>query len=127
MYAGDFSFGGQGYPIYDPASLVQLPNGSYSKTQFPNNIIPASRIDPNAKILAVPDFIFPSPSNANGFYTKSFSVPTDLREEIVRVDHNFNDREQMFFRNNLNAPPSCTVRPEANHQAPALPPPARLR
>jgi hypothetical protein len=65
---------------------------------FPNNIIPASRIDPNAKILAAPDFIFPSPSNANGFYTKSASVPTDLREEIVRVDHNFNDREQMFFR-----------------------------
>ncbi|MCU1262450.1 MAG: hypothetical protein JWO80_5335, partial [Bryobacterales bacterium] len=65
---------------------------------FPNNIIPASRIDPNAKILAAPDFLFPSPTNANGFYTKSFGVPTDLREEIVRVDHNFSDREQMFFR-----------------------------
>jgi hypothetical protein len=75
-------------PITDPTT----------SQPFPNNIIPASRIDPNAKILAVPDFIFPSPSNANGFYTKSASVPTDLREEIVRVDHNFNDREQMFFR-----------------------------
>jgi Carboxypeptidase regulatory-like domain len=65
---------------------------------FPGNIIPATRIDPNASILAKPNFIFPLPTNSNGFYTGSFSVPTDLREEIVRVDHNFNDREQLFFR-----------------------------
>lgn len=65
---------------------------------FPGNIIPPSRIDPNALILAKANFIFPLPTNSNGFFTSSFSVPTDLREEIVRVDHNFSDREQMFFR-----------------------------
>ena len=75
-------------PIIDPAT----------GQQFPGNVIPSSRIDPNAAILAKPDFIFPLPTSANGFYGKSFSVPTDLREEIVRVDHNFNEREQLFFR-----------------------------
>lgn len=84
---GDFS--DYSKPIIDP--LTHQP--------FPGNIIPASRIDPNAAILAKPNFIFLLPTNpANGFFTGAFSVPTDLREEIVRVDHNFNDREQMFFR-----------------------------
>jgi len=92
-----------------PTPSVQQRTGNFSDTtrvindpttgkQFPGNIIPASRIDPNALILGAPDFLFPAPTNANGFYTKSFSVPTDLREEIVRIDHNFNEREQIFFR-----------------------------
>ena len=36
---GDFSFGGQGYPIYDPATTKQV-NGLWSNTPFPGNIIP---------------------------------------------------------------------------------------
>jgi hypothetical protein len=82
----------------DQSRIIMDPLAPTPNTPFPGNIIPANRIDPNAKILASPDFIFPSPTTANGFYAKSFSVPTDLREEIVRVDHNFSEREQMFFR-----------------------------
>ncbi|MBV9679284.1 MAG: carboxypeptidase regulatory-like domain-containing protein [Acidobacteriaceae bacterium] len=65
---------------------------------FPGNIIPASRLDPNALILAAPNYIFPNPTNPNGNFTLSASVPTNLREEIVRVDHSFSDKEQAFFR-----------------------------
>ena len=83
---GDFS--DYPKPITDPTNGLQ----------FPGNVIPAERVDRNALILAKPDYIFPLPTNANGFYTKSSSVPTDLREEIVRVDQNFNEREQLFFR-----------------------------
>ena len=39
---GNFSALPQG--IFDPASTVQLPDGSYSRTPFPGNIIPASDI-----------------------------------------------------------------------------------
>ena len=81
---GDFS----AFPtIYDPIS----------HQPFSGNRIPAGRIDPNAAILAAPNFIFPLPTNG-GNYAQSFGVPTDLREEIVRVDHSFTDREQVFFR-----------------------------
>ena len=81
---GDFS----AFPtIYDP--LNHQP--------FAGNKIPSARIDPNAAILAAPNFIFPLPTNGNN-YAQSFSVPTDLREEILRVDHSFTDREQVFFR-----------------------------
>jgi len=65
---------------------------------LPGNIIPANRIDPNALILAAPNFLFPAPTNPNGNFTQSFSVPTNLREEILRLDHSFSDKEQVFFR-----------------------------
>ncbi len=75
-------------PIIDPTTGVQ----------FPGNIIPPNRLDPNAVILAAPNYLFPSPTNANGNFTLSYGVPTNLREEIVRVDHSFTDKEQAFFR-----------------------------
>src|SRR5260370_12850561 len=51
MLNGDFSFPQASVAadkIYDPDSLVRLANGSYSRTQFPNNQIPKSRFDPAA-------------------------------------------------------------------------------
>lgn len=65
---------------------------------FLNNIIPPSKLNPDALLLAQPNFLFPVPTNANGNFTLSYSVPTNLREEIVRVDHSFTDKEQVFFR-----------------------------
>lgn len=74
--------------------LIDPTNGQ----QFSGNIIPASRLDPNALILAAPNFLFPLPTSPTGKFTLSYSVPTNLREEIVRVDHSFTDKEQAFFR-----------------------------
>jgi hypothetical protein len=65
---------------------------------FPNNTIPANRIDPNAAILGAPNYILPLPTRPSGNYTLSAAQPTNLREEIVRVDHSFTDNEQAFFR-----------------------------
>lgn len=84
---GDFS--ALRTPLKDPDNPGQT---------FPGNIIPTSRLDPNALILAAPNFLFPNPTNPNGNFTQSFGVPTNLREEIVRVDHSFTDKEQAFFR-----------------------------
>jgi len=83
---GDFS--ALKTPIKDPVTGIP----------FPGNIIPSNRLDPNAVILAAPNFLFPAPTNPNGNFTISASVPTDLREEIVRVDHSFTEKEQAFFR-----------------------------
>ena len=35
MLAGNFSFGGVGNPIYDPATTIRLTDGTYSRTPFP--------------------------------------------------------------------------------------------
>ena len=65
---------------------------------FPNNTIPSNRINPNAAILAAPNGILPLPTNPDGDFTNSAPQPTNLREEIVRVDESFTDKEQAFFR-----------------------------
>ncbi len=77
---------------------TQLKDPATPGAVFAGNIIPSNRIDPNALILGAPNYIFPNPTNANGNFTLSYTVPTNLREEIVRVDHSFTDKEQAFFR-----------------------------
>lgn len=66
--------------------------------QFPNNRIPASRIDPNATILADPNFVLPLPNTAEGTYIDVGGSPLDVHQEILRVDHNANDKNRIMFR-----------------------------
>ncbi len=61
---------------------------------FPNNTIPASLLDPNAQVLLKAG-IFPSPNNGAQFVGGN-KLPTDVREEIVRVDHQFSDKFWIF-------------------------------
>ncbi len=79
-------------------------DGSANQYQaFPGNTIPASLLDPNAQALLGAG-IFPaqtiSTTGANGITTGNFvggdNQPTDVREEIVRVDHHFNDKIWLF-------------------------------
>ena len=77
-------------PVYEP---------------FPNNTIPANLIDPNATALLgagifgpTSGLVAPSTGNDPGVYhlVAAPSVPTSLREEIVRIDHTFNDKFSVF-------------------------------
>ncbi len=83
---GDFS--GVSQTILDP--LTNQP--------FQNKIIPASRIDPNETLLADPNFVFPLPNAAGNRWAGVGAQPINVREEILRVDHNINERNQIFFR-----------------------------
>jgi hypothetical protein len=50
FYTGDLhnwvNASGVMYPVYDPGTQVSNPNGTYTRTVFPNNQIPQSRFDP---------------------------------------------------------------------------------
>jgi hypothetical protein len=83
---GDFS--GTGLTLNDPLS----------GNPFPNNQIPADRIDPNALILGDPSLVLPLPNQADGSYIDVGGEPIDVHQEILRVDHNLNDRNRVFFR-----------------------------
>jgi hypothetical protein len=53
MYAGNFSFNGLGFPIYDPAT-TRMEGGAWVRDPFPGNSIPQNRFDPVARnLLAV--------------------------------------------------------------------------
>jgi trimeric autotransporter adhesin len=54
--SGDFS--ASGVTIYDPLTTVQNADGSYSRTPFPGNVIPANRISPVASAV---NSYWPSP------------------------------------------------------------------
>ncbi|MGA2328192.1 MAG: carboxypeptidase regulatory-like domain-containing protein [Bryobacteraceae bacterium] len=59
-----------------------------------NNQIPASLINPNATAL-LQQGIFPA-ANSGHNYIGGVGVPTNLREELLRVDHRFSDKFWVF-------------------------------
>ena len=74
-----------------PDCPVNPTTGAY----YPNNTVP---VDPNAQ--AIMAFI-PAPTSGSGassFFNASPSTPTNWREELVRIDQNFNDNNRFFFR-----------------------------
>ena len=104
MYNGDFSFGGRGFPIYDPAS-TRLDGATWTRDPFPGNRIPVSQIDP-----AVKKFLSFNPwtqSNRPGVITptgpqQDLVLPTKGRYYFtrfdVKVDHQFSANHRVFGR-----------------------------
>jgi hypothetical protein len=61
---------------------------------FTNNQIPSSLLNSNAQLL-LKTGIFPAPNSGNAFHGGN-NAPTNVREEIVRIDHHFTDKFWMF-------------------------------
>jgi len=75
------------------------PAGVVPGKAFPNNTIPACMISPNAATLLTAGGkyggIFPQPNNGVNFQGGNNS-PTNLKEEIARVDHQFTPKFSIF-------------------------------
>src|SRR5882762_3347391 len=71
-----------------------LPAGITQGSPFPNNVIPTCMLDPNATALANAG-IFPAPTSGGKFFG-AVSTPTNLKEEVVRIDHNFTNKFSVF-------------------------------
>src|SRR5438128_649473 len=75
------------------------PAGITSGGQFPGNVIPSCMINPNAAALLKAG-IFPAPTtniaNSVGTFVGGANAPTNLREEVVRIDHNFSSKFSVF-------------------------------
>jgi len=61
---------------------------------FPGNTIPSCLIAPNAASLLSAG-IFPKPTSGTQFIGGN-NTPTNVRQEIVRLDHTFNDKLSIF-------------------------------
>lgn len=100
---GDFSKAGVN--IFDPFSTAPNPtpstNANYMRTQFPGNIIPASRLSPVGMAImnAYPAPNTGSPDAVTNNFIASPNISSDhFRNWIGRVDQSFGDKERMFFR-----------------------------
>jgi hypothetical protein len=71
-----------------------LPAGIVQGSPFPNNTIPTCMISPNATALLGAG-IFPAPTTGDQF-TGAATSPTNVKEEIVRIDHNFSSKFSVF-------------------------------
>jgi hypothetical protein len=81
----------------DPAKLaLYTADGLTAGQPFPGNVIPANLIDQNA-VLQLNSGAFPKPNFNNGTqYIASIPQPTNVREDIVRIDHSITSKYQLM-------------------------------
>ncbi len=100
MRSGDFT----GLPqIYDPYTTCGLqgttacPAGQSTRVPFPDNKIPANRIDPTAKVLmniwGQPNL----PGNVNNFAGNT-NLGGNQNQYTARGDYNFSEKHRLFLR-----------------------------
>jgi hypothetical protein len=97
------TFGGGATPLVpvtsDPSRVG--PGGLYEQDgltagqPFPGNVIPANLMDPNA-VLEVNAGTFPHPNLGTDQYISSIPQPTNVREDVVRIDHTINSKLQLM-------------------------------
>ena len=89
---GDFS--AYPYPIYDPLSTVPDGHGGFTRTQFPGNIIPTSRIVPTA--VKVNSLLPATQSNAliNNI-NASEGQYNNIDRGGVKIDHNITSNNRL--------------------------------
>jgi hypothetical protein len=87
--------------IFDPLSTAPNPSGSGSiRTQFPNNVIPASRYDKiGAQLLG----FYPLPNLAGAANNYAANVPqfTNTNNLVIRGDVQISAKDSMFVRGSV--------------------------
>lgn len=104
MYAGNFSFGGRGLPIYNPFTTRQ--NGTtWTRDPFPNNQIPLSMFDPVAKnLIALKPWRDASdsgtiqPSGPVNNLTYNAGGSYIFQRYDAKLDHQFSTNHRIFGR-----------------------------
>ena len=111
MRGGDFSrltqANGQPVLIFDPINVSRAPNGDPIRSQFPNNVIPASRIDPVARnvmrFMPTPNGSTPGQRyGTNNFFQNTYVNNDDFYNLGLKFDWNFGDKHRAFIRHASN-------------------------
>ncbi|MBI4903772.1 MAG: TonB-dependent receptor [Acidobacteria bacterium] len=97
---------GSNYTIYNPFTRRQQTGSStrYVQEPFPDNIIPASLINPVSKKVQE-YFALPITAGTTVDHRQNYPQPTlaeaaDYITHTVRLDHNFSSKNRMFLRGN---------------------------
>lgn len=92
-------------PIYNPATLVMNPDGTYSRTQFPGNRIPANDIQTVAKNIQayfqpanVPGSASPTyPGEVTNNHYYNYVAPAPVSHLFGRLDYDITPRNRLTF------------------------------
>jgi hypothetical protein len=91
---------GKSYPlgtVFDPNTTTSIGNGQYVRSPFAGNIIPATRLDPNAvKLLE----LMPAPTQPGLYnnYNVNRGSSNNVNALDVRSDQYFSEHDQTFVR-----------------------------
>jgi hypothetical protein len=89
---------GSVYQVYDPATITPAAGGRFSRTPFPGNLIPASRLNPTS--LKVAGYFQPAntagTADGRNNYQVTYPNSNDFRQNMGRVDHVFSDKHRIF-------------------------------
>jgi hypothetical protein len=104
---------GNSYPlgtIFDPSTTRSLGGGQYVRTPFPGNIIPVSRLNPNAMKLLD---LLPAPTQAglNSNFNINRNSFSDVNQFDVRLDANISSNDSIFGRVSWSQNPSFSPGP----------------
>jgi hypothetical protein len=108
-FSQTFTTAGALIRIYDP--LTTAPDSTqasgFGRQAFPGNILPASRMDPiTRRVLAYfPEPTLPNSPTVNVNWAQNFSQIVKTTRWYARGDHNFSDRNKMFFRYGYDVTP----------------------
>lgn len=78
--------------VADPNTVTATSPG----VPFPNNIVPANRLDPVA--LKFTEAFLPLPNQPGQFFSYNLSLPTEEDQYTVKLDHNFTDNNRFSGR-----------------------------
>ena len=128
MLGGNFSFGGLGYPIYDPKSITCTLAGGcpsstgWTATPFPSQQIPQNRFDPvTVKFLSFTPYHLPntagfySNTGPNNNYTDYIPYLSDRQGHLVKVDEQISTKDRLFARYNWNKNRQPAGRPSVQY------------
>lgn len=94
---GDFSECDPNSANYNNAvaadGLCVVPTDPQTGAAYPNDIVPV-----NATAAALLDALIPLPTVGATGYRKAPSLSTSVREDMVKIDQNFNDKWRLFVR-----------------------------
>ena len=95
MREGNFSQCDSTSPNYNPvvASNCVVPLNPNTKAPFPGDVVPMS-----ADGAALLNALIPLPNSGVDQYTAANSLPTNFRDDIVRIDQNIGSKNSLFFR-----------------------------
>lgn len=83
--------------VADPALIAKFASHGLTMGQpFPGNTIPGDLLDANALLFNATKNL-PAATNADGSYTPTGGhLPVNVREDLFRIDHNINEKWQLF-------------------------------
>ncbi|WP_238325877.1 TonB-dependent receptor [Bryobacter aggregatus] len=91
---------GANYQVYDPATTVRQANGTFTRTPFAGNFIPASRISPISQAI-MKAWPLPNQNGTADFRNNFFRSSKALENywtTIGRIDHTFSEKHRVFVR-----------------------------